>query len=87
MHELRPRQARPSRLQRDLIEGEAAVEMVARGVASRVRVQGLRHGERVSPLLAATAQRAGVGFRIERRVDGGTPVLVFGPRLPTRVAG
>jgi hypothetical protein len=83
MQERRPVSVRPSRLHRDLLEGEVAAEMVARGAASTMRVSGLRYGERVAPLLAVSAQQWGVAFRIERS-EAGPPVLVFGPRLARR---
>jgi hypothetical protein len=80
MKEVEPgRRRRLSRMQRDLIEGESAIEMVATGVAVTVRLHGLRHAERIAPLLAAWAQQAQVGFRFERHEEG-PPSMVLGPR-------
>lgn len=76
---LRHRRKRPSQLERDRREGEVAIEMVARGAAVRVHLDGLRFAERVAPMLAAQAQLAGVLFRVERN-ERGTPSLLVGPR-------
>jgi hypothetical protein len=68
-----------TQLDRDFVEGKVAIEMVARGAAASVQLQGLRYAERVAPLLGVAAQRAGVLFRAERQ-GVGPACLVVGPR-------
>jgi len=72
-------------IDRDLAQGQAAVELVACGAAVRVQLHGLRYAERIAAALAATAQQAGVGFHLEHN-ESGTCSLFVGPRLAPDVA-
>ena len=82
-HSRRGRQA--TRLDRDLLEGHAAIELVASGGAVRVHLQGFRYTDRIAPALAAAAQLAGVAFRLDRS-ESGMSGIVIGPRLPWEAA-
>jgi hypothetical protein len=63
---------------RDLTEIEVAIDLVAAGVASRVRLVSLARPESVAAQGLAEAQAAGVGFALER--DGaGAVSLTLGP--------
>jgi hypothetical protein len=64
---------------RELVEGYAAIEMVASGAAERMQLHGFPRAERVAAELAAAAQRAGVGFRLEHH-EAGSVSLIIGPR-------
>jgi hypothetical protein len=74
-----------TRLDLDMVQGRAAIELVACGVARRVRLSGLTYAERIAATLAASAQQAGVAFRLEHD-DTGTSSLVVGPRITPRSA-
>jgi hypothetical protein len=63
-------------LEADLLQVDAAIEMVARGAAVRVRLVGLSDPDTLAPIALARAQYAGVDFRIDR---GATATLTFGP--------
>ena len=71
-------------LDRDLLEGQAAIELVACGAAVRVHLHGFPYAGRVAATLAAAAQQAGVAFRLERNPTG-TSAIVVGPRLGPEV--
>ena len=65
-----------------LAEIDAAIELVLRGQARRVRLVGLSAGENAAGAGLARAQAAGVQFTLERSDAGAHPVsLVIGPRL------
>ncbi len=68
-----------SALRRELVEGRAAVLMVADGAAVRVSVDGLQYAARVAATILPMAQELGVPLRIERRPNGAES-LVVGPR-------
>ena len=63
----------------DLIEVDAAVQLVALGVADRVRLVGLSAPERVAATALARAQSADLAFRVDR--SGTSVLLTIGPRL------
>lgn len=69
---------RTSAEERDLIEMEAAISLVARGAAQRVQLVGLMAPLTAAGLGAASAAAAGVGFRVERGND--RVIVVVGPR-------
>ena len=50
--------------ERDLVEVLAAVELVARHLATRVTVAGLRDATAIAAEALAHAQAAGVGFKL-----------------------
>ncbi len=50
----------------DLVEVDAAIELVVRGAARRVRLVALGAADLTAPLALAHAQAAGIGFRMER---------------------
>ena len=63
-----------------LREIEAAIVLVRRGQARRVRLIGLEGGERAAGLGLARAQAAGVRFAMEREAEPGLTVsLIVGP--------
>jgi hypothetical protein len=62
-----------------LAEVDAAIALVSRGAAVRVRLVGFALAEAVAGLGAAHAQLAGVGFQIDRPAVGGSMALIIGP--------
>jgi len=66
---------------RDLAEVDAAIGLVAGGLATRVRLVGLGRPESVAAVALARSQAAGVGFEVDRGADGAASMTV-GPRLP-----
>ena len=66
-------------LERDLSEIEAAIDLVARGAATRVRLVGLTRPEGAAPTGLARAQEANVAFRLDRGPSGAVSVTL-GPR-------
>ena len=68
-------------LDADLREVDAAIEMVARGLAVRVRLVGLNDPDLVAPIALARAQLADVGFRVDH---GSATSLTIGPTGPAR---
>lgn len=71
-------------MEADLREVDAAIGMVVRGAAVRVRLVGLHDPDAIASIALARAQVAGVEFRVER--DGATrftlgPDSVELPRL------
>ena len=70
----------PDLIVRDLAEIDAAIELVAAGFATRVRLAGLGDDDGILAIGLAHAQAAGVAFSIERR-PGGTAGLTLGPTL------
>jgi hypothetical protein len=67
----------------DLSEIAGAIELVARGVATRVFISSLRHPERVADQALAIAQGAGVRFALQRDGRSGAVTVVVGPRIET----
>ena len=66
---------------RDLDEIDAAIAMVAGGVATRVRLVGLGDAAEAAAQGLARAQLAGVAFAIDRPADG-QPAIMIGPVEP-----
>jgi hypothetical protein len=66
-------------IERDVAEIDAALGLVARGLATRVRLVGLLRPEAAAETALAHAQEADVAFSLERETDG-TVVLTVGPR-------
>jgi hypothetical protein len=63
----------------DLAEIDAAIRLVAGGIATRVRLVGLRGPETVMATGLAHAQEAHVAFSLDRD-PGGAVALTLGPR-------
>jgi hypothetical protein len=72
---LRPR-ADP--FETDLAHVDAAVELVRRGAAVRVRLAGLRDPEGLAQVALARAQAADMAFGVDR--DGDAMTLTIGPK-------
>jgi hypothetical protein len=64
----------------DLVEIDAAIDMVARGLATRIQLIGLTRPEAVAPSALAQAQRRGVAFTLDRRGEARFAVTI-GPSL------
>lgn len=62
----------------DLVEVDAAIELVRRGTAVRVRLVGLHAPEWVAGVALAHAQAAGIELVLDR--SGTSPGLTVGPR-------
>jgi hypothetical protein len=62
----------------DLVQVDAAIEMVRRGAAARVRLAGLADAAGLASTALARAQEAGVEFALDRA--GLALTLTFGPR-------
>ena len=62
----------------DTAEVDAAIELVRRGAAVRVRLASLRNAKAVAQDAVVHAQRAGVAFSTQR--DASSLTLTFGPR-------
>lgn len=73
----------PDATERTLAEIDAAIAMVALGVAVSVRLVNLPTAEESAFDAAARAQAGGVGFLLQRE-DQGLVTLVIGPRLGDR---
>ncbi len=76
-----PRPLEPSDAELDdaLAEVDAAIALVCRGAAVRVRLIGFAVAEAVAGLAAANAQLAGVGFQIDRPAVGAALAIIVGP--------
>jgi hypothetical protein len=59
-----------------LAEIDAAVAMVALGLATRVRLVGIAHIEDVAAAGLACAQASGVGFALDRSASGAVSVTL-----------
>jgi hypothetical protein len=68
---------RTETIERDLGHVMAAIELVRRGDAARVRLTGLPDATDIASVALARAQAAGIGFIAERDAFGLT--LTFGP--------
>jgi hypothetical protein len=66
-------------IERDLAEIDAALGLVARGLATRVRLVGLMRPEAAAEAGLAHAQEAQVAFSLDRGTDGAV-ALTVGPR-------
>jgi hypothetical protein len=62
----------------DTVEVDAAIALVRRGVAVRVRLASLRNAKAVAQIAVVHAQLAGVAFSTQR--DGSSLTLTLGPR-------
>lgn len=71
-----PRASAPDPVESDLQEIQAAIGLVAGGVARRVRISGLHRPEAVAGVGVARAQEAGVEFALEPNETGGFTVIV-----------
>jgi hypothetical protein len=67
-----------SAAERALLEVDAALELVRRGLASRVWLTGLVAIEPLLGVAVARAQAAGIAFSVDR--TGASPGLTIGPR-------
>jgi hypothetical protein len=76
-----PRALEPSdeELDNALAEVDAAIALVSRGAAVRVRLIGFALAEAVAGLAAAHAQLAGVGFQVDRPDVTGALAIIVGP--------
>jgi hypothetical protein len=63
----------------DLAEIKAGIELVSRGLATRVRLIGLAHADAVAAEGLALAQASRVGFSLERG-SSGAAAITLGPR-------
>ena len=66
-------------LDHDLAEIDAAIHLVAAGIAIRIQLVGLIRPDAVAPTGLAHAQRSGVAFGLDRRGEAPYAVTV-GPR-------
>lgn len=73
--------ASSERLERDLDEIDAAIAMVAIGIATRIRLIGLASAVEAAAPGLARAQLAGVAFSLDRPADH-APAIVIGPVEP-----
>ena len=67
-------------VEHDLAEIDAAIDLVAAGLATRVQLVGLVRPEAVASSALARAQLKGVHFGLDRREEAQSVVTV-GPRL------
>lgn len=76
-----PRALEPSDedLDNALAKVDAAIALVSRGAAVRVRLIGFALAEAVAGLGAAHAQLAGVGFQVDRPTMTGSMAIIIGP--------
>ena len=76
-----PRASGPSDedLENALAEVDAAIALVSRGAAVRIRLIGFALAEAVAGLAAAHAQLAGVGFQMDRPEVAGAVAIIVGP--------
>ena len=66
-------------LENALAEVDAAIALVRRGAAVRIRLIGFALVDVVAGLAAAHAQFAGVGFQIDRLDPAGAAAMIVGP--------
>ena len=78
-----PHAGRPSdqELENALAEVDAAIALVGRGAAVRIRLIGFALADAVAGLAAAHAQLAGVGFQLDRIDVSGAMGIIVGPLL------
>jgi dienelactone hydrolase len=68
-------------LENALAEVDAAIALVGRGAAVRIRLIGFALAGAVAGLAAAHAQLAGVGFQLDRPGVAGAVAIIVGPLL------
>jgi hypothetical protein len=68
-----------ARLEADLVQVQAAIDLVAGGVATRVFLTGLVDPRAAAATGAALAQRSGVALGLDR--ENGQRTLRIGPRI------
>jgi hypothetical protein len=66
-------------LEAALAEVDAAIALVSRGGAVRIRLIGFALADAVAGLAAAHAQLAGVGFQLDRPEVTGALAIIVGP--------
>jgi hypothetical protein len=72
-------------IEADLREIDAAIEMIVRGAARRVRLAGLTAADEIAAIALARAQAAGVELHVERDRNGTRFTLgPYGAELPRR---
>ena len=76
----------PSPVERDVAEIDAAIELVRRGLATRIRLVGLMRPDGAAAVGLARAQAAGLLFAVDRGADG-VASLTIGPRTNRQRAG
>jgi hypothetical protein len=78
-----PRALEPSddELESALAEVDAAIELVSRGAAVRIRLIGFALVDVVAGIAAAHAQLAGVEFQVSRLAPTGAAGIIVGPRV------
>lgn len=81
-----PNRASASPIERDLAEIDAAIELVRRGIATRIRLVGLMRPDGVAAIGLAHAQAAGLRFEVDR-VQAGPVAVTVGPRGPLQRVG
>ena len=76
-----PRASEPSddELENALAEVDAAIALVRRGAAVRIRLIGFAMIDAISGIAAAHAQLAGVAFQIDRPIVAGVLAITVGP--------
>jgi len=76
-----PRALEPSDedIENALAEVDAAIALVRRGAAIRIRLIGFALAETIAGLAAAHAQLAGVGFQVDRPEVAGAMAMIVGP--------
>ena len=78
--------AAPSPVERDLAEVDAAIELVRRGLATRIRLVGLLRPDGAAAVGLARAQAAGLLFAVDRG-PAGVVALTIGPRSDRQRVG
>jgi hypothetical protein len=68
-------------VERALSQIDAAIALVVRGVAVRIRLIGFALVDVVAGLAAAHAQLAGVGFQVDRLEPASAAAMIVGPRI------
>jgi hypothetical protein len=66
-------------VERALSQVDAAIALVVRGAAVRIRLIGFPLADVVAGLAAAHAQIAGVGFQIDRLAPTAAAAMIVGP--------
>jgi hypothetical protein len=66
-------------VERAVSQIDAAIALVVRGLAVRIRLIGFPLVDVVAGLAAAHAQLAGVGFQIDRLDPAGAAAMIVGP--------
>jgi hypothetical protein len=66
--------------ERQVIEAQAAVTLVAEGHARSVSIAGLSYADEVAATILPSAHLANVAIRVEH-LESGSACLIVGPRL------